>query len=352
MINKVSIKNFQSHVDTVFELTPGVNVITGTSDHGKSAIMNALKWLIWNKPLGDELRNWNGGDMIVSVDLAEGITITKTKTKSQNFYQINDNEPLVGADVPEEVQKILNISEKINFHQQLNLPFLMTESPGEVARHFSKIAKIDSIHKTERTINSWISGINRGIEKHKSDIKKYNQELKEFPDLKKIEIELEVLEDLETKRNQISKGISDLSMMIRHIDVVNDRIEEDSRLLVFEKEVDGLLSQINEMNIMNDQILQLDGLITDIEMIEYKTKEFNEKIQHESLINNILAEIEKRRVITADFRALNELVDKIYYLDKKLIKTQENAVTMEKEFKRVFPSECPLCGTPKKEIKL
>ena len=351
MINKITIQNFQSHTDSVLELSPGVNVITGSSDNGKSAIVKALRWLVRGKPMGDEFRNWNGGDVEVSASLTDGTIITKTKTKSETLYQINDNKPLVGADVPEEIQKIFNITD-INLHQQLTLPFLLTETPGNVAKHFSCIARIDQIHKTEKGINGAISRINHSIEKHENDIKKHTQELQEFPDLVKIEIELEVLENLETKRNQVSKSISDLNILIRHIDTVDERIENDSKLLIFEEEVDNLLLQIRERDSKSSQILQLTKVIGSIKTTDDKIKEFSKKIQHEKAIDDILLRIEESRVITANLRALNELVDKVYYLDKELVKTEETALQMEAQFKKEFPSVCPLCNTPKKEIKL
>ena len=37
MISSVHIKNFQKHKDLSLEFTPGINVITGKSDAGKSA---------------------------------------------------------------------------------------------------------------------------------------------------------------------------------------------------------------------------------------------------------------------------------------------------------------------------
>jgi len=351
MINKITIQNFQSHTDSVLELSPGVNVITGSSDNGKSAIVKALRWLVRGKPMGDEFRNWNGGDVEVSASLTDGTIITKTKTKSETLYRINDNKPLVGADVPEEIQKIFNITD-INLHQQLTLPFLLTETPGNVAKHFSCIARIDQIHKTEKGINGAISRINHSIEKHENDIKKHTQELQEFPDLVKIEIELEVLENLETKRNQVSKSISDLNILIRHIDTVDERIENDSKLLIFEEEVDNLLLQIRERDSKSSQILQLTKVIGSIKTTDDKIKEFSKKIQHEKAIDDILLRIEESRVITANLRALNELVDKVYYLDKELVKTEETALQIEARFKKEFPSVCPLCNTPKKEIKL
>lgn len=53
-IKKLVVDNFQSHEHTEVEFGPGLNVIVGPSDHGKSALVRALRWLfIMNR--GDRL---------------------------------------------------------------------------------------------------------------------------------------------------------------------------------------------------------------------------------------------------------------------------------------------------------
>ena len=345
MINQIQIKNFQSHKDTILTFSPGVNVITGSSDHGKSAIIKALRWLIWNKPSGDDFRSHWGGDTEVTAKLEDGVVVSRIKKGSENLYKVDNlSFTAFGASVPEEVEKILNLTD-INLQQQLNLPFLLTETPGNVAKHFNRVAKIDKINKTEKKINSEISQINLTIGKHEDDIQKYELELKELPNLEKIEIKLEILEKMERKRNTLSKNISDLRVLIRHINVVDSEIIEDSKLLTFEKKIDQLIAKTNERDSIEDDMSRLDSLMTDIRETDFKTSQFNRKTQHEGQVNNILIKIEKRRIITANVKTLQIVVDKIYYSDKKLVKTKENVVTMEVRFKEEMGDVCVLCGS-------
>jgi exonuclease SbcC len=345
MINQIQIKNFQSHKDTILTFSPGVNVITGSSDHGKSAIIKALRWLIWNKPSGDDFRSHWGGDTEVTAKLEDGVVVSRIKKGSENLYKVDNlSFTAFGASVPEEVEKILNLTD-INLQQQLNLPFLLTETPGNVAKHFNRVAKIDKINKTEKKINSEISQINLTIGKHEDDIQKYELELKELPNLEKIEIKLEKIEKMERKRNTLSKNISDLRVLIRHIDIVDSEIIEDSKLLTFEKKIDQLIAKTNERDSIEDDMSRLDSLMTDIRETDFKTSQFNRKTQHEGQVNNILIKIEKRRIITANVKTLQIVVDKIYYSDKKLVKTKENVVTMEVRFKEEMGDVCVLCGS-------
>ena len=62
MIKNLHIKNFQSHEDTFLEFHPSVNIIIGSSDSVKTAIIRALRKVVWNRPSGDSLRSHWGGE--------------------------------------------------------------------------------------------------------------------------------------------------------------------------------------------------------------------------------------------------------------------------------------------------
>ena len=86
MIQSLKIINFQSHEDSTLDFVPGVNMILGASDSGKSAIIRALKWLVWNRPNGDAYRsNW-GGETSVQA-FFDGFGVERSKDK-ENMYRI------------------------------------------------------------------------------------------------------------------------------------------------------------------------------------------------------------------------------------------------------------------------
>ena len=49
-VRRITLENFQSHKHTEMEFGPELNVIVGPSDSGKSAIIRALKWVMYNEP--------------------------------------------------------------------------------------------------------------------------------------------------------------------------------------------------------------------------------------------------------------------------------------------------------------
>lgn len=52
-IQEVTIEGYQSHTNSTFRLSPGLTVITGPSDAGKTAIIRALRWFAFNEPTGE-----------------------------------------------------------------------------------------------------------------------------------------------------------------------------------------------------------------------------------------------------------------------------------------------------------
>lgn len=97
-IQEVTIEGYQSHTNSTFRLSPGLTVITGPSDAGKTAIIRALRWFAFNEPTGEAflhtIRNPDGSvkeavDQVkVSVTFDNGITITKTRRKGNCPYAV------------------------------------------------------------------------------------------------------------------------------------------------------------------------------------------------------------------------------------------------------------------------
>jgi DNA repair protein SbcC/Rad50 len=154
MIKQLIIHNFQSHADTVLDLDLGVNLITGQSDSGKTAIIRALKWLATNRPLGDGFRSWGSKDATsVSVILDDESLLTHRPSKYILTKNLEVSEwNAVGTGVPETVQQTLNISD-LSWQSQMDPPFLLSDSPGEVARTLNEVADLDKIDSTLVNIN-------------------------------------------------------------------------------------------------------------------------------------------------------------------------------------------------------
>ena len=343
MIQEIHIENFQSHKNTTLKLSNGVNVITGSSDSGKTAIIRALRWLVWNRPGGDEFRsNWGGNTEVVLK--TNDYFISRTKS-SENMCQLNDTVfKAFGLDVPKEIQTALNLTE-INLQQQLDSPFLLSETPGNVAQYFNKIAKLDKIDSTTQNINKAIRKINSDIQYQQEQLLKYNEKLSEFPDLDKIETELKRIERKEVRLEDLYTDTKRLDKIINRIDTIDETIAEENEIIGLENTVNCLFELIDKRETIEEDLVNLAGLVEDIGMTNVKSIEFDTIIKTEQIVNVVLQQMADKRDLTGQIQRLNGLTYKIVFVNKTLVKTQDNASDLEIVFHEAMGSVCLLCGS-------
>ncbi|HAA42512.1 MAG TPA: chromosome segregation protein SMC, partial [Ruminiclostridium sp.] len=79
-IEEIIIENFQSHKNTKITFKDGLNVIIGASDHGKSAIIRAIKWVLYNEPRGSDYIRQGANYARVTLKMSNGYTIIRERS--------------------------------------------------------------------------------------------------------------------------------------------------------------------------------------------------------------------------------------------------------------------------------
>jgi DNA repair exonuclease SbcCD ATPase subunit len=354
MIKSLSLENFQSHKSTTLEFNSGVNVIIGPSDSGKTAIIRALRWLIWNRPLGNAFRsNWSDESIVQIKTKSDTITLSLGKN-NKKIYDLNEHGfEANGTDVPSEVSEALNISE-INLQSQLDKPFLLSDSAGEVALHFNKIAKLEKINIGLVNIESWIREIvftiGHDVIKDKpatgliKDLKDKKTELESFQYLNEFEINIVKLEKQQTILDKKQIESDELTKLISKINQKEKEIEKASTILAIEKLLNSILSDIVEKQALETKQIKLKRLV--------------------KLISNNITEINSNKILLLYAsnidKTLNLIKDKASviakrdHLKKVLQNANSNITDLEHanikyenlyiEFEDNFPDICPLCN--------
>lgn len=141
MISDLQLENYESHQKTKLKFSPGITVITGVTDAGKSAIRRSIEWICINRPMGGEFISWGKNKATVTLD---GVIKYRYKT---NVYELKDYKyKAFGTEVPAPVYNHLKMTE-YNFQRQHNPYFLLNDSPGQVARTLNKVAELTLIDK-------------------------------------------------------------------------------------------------------------------------------------------------------------------------------------------------------------
>ena len=357
MITSLSIQNFQSHKNTKLEFHPGVNIIVGASDSGKTSILRALRWLIWNRPSGDDFRSDWGGitsvEMILnerhsieSGDHKDVTSIMRLKSDTNNQYFLNGTDHLYeafGTKVPDEIQTILNIDDT-NFQKQFDSPFLISDSPGEVAAYFNKIAHLDQIDSGLRNIAAAIRKISSQGDVYADQLIKAKESEKQYEYLEKFEIRLESLEAMGATLTGKCQNKSGLELLVGKINEVEDNIVENGRIVLFEKATDHILALYSERETVWHTIDSLQEASAEITRIESDIEYINEEAKCLPAVESLLDLWKNRREIIKENDALILLTESINGIDIDILAIKQTQLENEETFHRYMPKICPLCN--------
>jgi DNA repair ATPase RecN len=236
MLKSLKVVNFQSHKDTEINFSGGLNVITGTSNHGKSSLFRAMLWLINNRPLGDAFRNWDAkSSEIVEVSFNWKDIFLKKTRDNQSHYLLEDKEyDAVGNDVPAVFTELLNLAD-YNIQTQKNPYFLLTETPGEVAKRLNKLIGLDIIDTIFTNLNSKMRETTAVSKLLTSEIANIESSLSEFADLSAIE---KIITSLDAKNNRLSAvkdTITTLSFLVKELKSIEESKTSHAKIIKAEE---------------------------------------------------------------------------------------------------------------------
>jgi len=349
-LKSLKLSNFQSHENTELIFDPGINAIIGSSDSGKSSILRSLRWAVYNRPSGNAFVSYWAKDQ---KGKQKGITIVNVHKDNKyiqrfrdkngkNGYDINGRQlEAIRTDVPEQIKDFFNLSE-VNIQSQMDAPFLLSNTPGEVARFFNRIIKLDEIDQALSLIDSKKRSCNNDIKQLTSDEETQEKELLTFkwidktePIIKKAEeIEANILRytgDLDLLRVSVGVYKENLSIVEKSTLYVKleDNIKEIERIQV---EIDGkkdilynLLTTGAEFDSKSKIIKHYDSIIKIESSVDRAVKLSGKYEEARLMLQNYKKSLQ-------DYKELNE---KISTVDKEL-----------KELKDKMPNTCPVCGNP------
>lgn len=142
MLEKLEIRNFQTHRKLVVNFDQSITCVVGSSDVGKSAVLRALRWLCLNKPNGSGFVKWGASRTRVRAWF-DGRVISRERWGGSSTYSLDGAEyKAFGATVPGLIQSVINISE-MAFQGQHDAPFWLSLSPGQVSRELNAVVNLD-----------------------------------------------------------------------------------------------------------------------------------------------------------------------------------------------------------------
>ncbi len=301
MIKRLTLINFQSHKETSIDFSDGVNALVGRSDVGKSAIERAMIWVIKNRPSGDAFRSHWGGNTSVEIE-TETHRIRRIKGDKINRYEIDDLNSTetkkfeaMGQGVPEVIRDLLNISD-LNISEQHDGPFLLADSPGDIAKSLNEAVNLTIIDSATKKIRKRLTDATGDAKRAAGEIEDLTEELSHFDYIDDLEKDLAAIEVLRLFYNQVKGQASALAEILASALIQQNKIDTSAKMA----DLGSLLDDVTKKHLFLDSM-------------------------------------------RGEEESLHDMIDEITRFQKQIDRAAKTIEEESAEFERLMPDLCPLC---------
>lgn len=361
MINEISIQNFQSHKQTNISFVNGLNVITGSSDSGKSSVLRALLWVVNNRPSGDSIKNWNSSpkDIVHVQLLVDNFFINKTRVNGKSSYNYKNEEgdslcyDAIKTDVPEEISEQLNLSE-FNIQTQHQPYFLLNDSGGEIAKKLNDLVGLSVIDNLFKNLNSSITRTDRELQRVELSIKEAEESINSLSYLDEVAEDVDSLTLIVKEYEELMESVFVINSSLEAYDFVEKEVKTYKKFLDVEDSIEILLDMIEKQyNELKENTLSIESSIERYSSVEEEFKEYKKFIENEESISILLKmtdEFVDMKGIEIDLAGTLDDADELK-TDIKIYNRQ--GMQWGREYKNMIKNNpiCPIMKTACKELE-
>jgi hypothetical protein len=314
--------------------------------------------------------------------MVDGKEIERTKSASNNTYSIDGTDlRAFGQGVPDAVAAVLNVDD-INFQDQLDPPYWLTLTSGEVSRQLNALIDLSIIDETMKNINRAQSRARVELELAEEKAKKKEIQLDEMQWVGECQMDFAVLSNADQYLAEKKIDLEDLKILTEQIFWAQTESTDARSKLSAVLEVGKLSAHIRAQQQVLDGVA---GVLSTIEslqgVLQFRTvdtaavdsaaaavKEHSSLLQSLLMIRNqyraaaplaknkevigALAEVDQARdsVIKAKqvWLSLESLVSQCEGKNEEMNLALLNLVLVQKEIQEKTGGLCPVCGGPLK----
>jgi len=277
-IKSVKIENFANHKDTFVTLEPGTNIITGTSDSGKTAFVRALMFVLDNMSSGTSYVNklTKAKFAKVTVEFTDGRVISRSKGDSVNkveFKHPEDENFTVYSNFstkyPEAVNTfLLNLpkdeeNKALYYAKQSKKLFLIDQTSQSMPKTLSQLLNIGDLEEVGKILGSEVNAIEKSFKLKSKDYDQLKTEIDEkYADLETDLVHKTSLEQLLESCTLIEEDCNQISGYINKLKRLKDSNREISNTISeCEKIVNSVSDHLDELETLEDKFKNLSSYI-------------------------------------------------------------------------------------------
>ncbi len=342
MIKELELFNFQSHSHTKLDFAAGLNVITGPSDQGKSSLIRALRWVLYNEPNGTDFIKMGCSDCQVKVTLNNDYQIIRKRNKKENRYIIinpeGEEEVLekVGRNVPQEVKKLHGMAKiawdtdskmTLNLDYQLDGAFLLNDSSYTRAKVLGRLSRV---HVVDSAIRDTVRDANKLKRRRKTledDIERIDEKLEDFSDLEALAQEIEKEKELLTKLKESKKELTVLTKLQKEVKKAKQKEKQLTKLLAELSQIEQLKTLVKQISQKQQKLKQL----KELKQLYNKQQRQSEQLEEIIEATDNLLELKNKQI---EFENKLDKYQKLIQLTKELEKNQRKSNNNQKLLKQ------------------
>lgn len=346
MIEKLSVDNFQCHKHADLEFVPGVNVITGTSDSGKSALLKALLWVITNRPQGMAFRNFSceKGDAMHVTMKVNGHCIQRTRSETENSYAVNEQKFVaMRADVPSEVNEAHGM-ETVNIQQQFQPHFLLSATPKEVVRTLNSACDLSIIDRTVKIVNSIQHAAKTEANALELSLRELHTRRSSLEWAEEAHKRLIRTRTLYTKFEEQRKNVEYLESIFQELQTLDKPIFLLKERLEQLHDVDVVESAFSRLGALRERCQTLEEILTHLEVVETRIEAQPARIP-EKRLQLLSKAVEDIKLGKSSCDSLQALISELRPVQRDLHAAEDTLALIERKLSEVWKacSVCPLC---------
>lgn len=379
-IRSIRLERFMSHKDTLLELGPGINVLSGPNHIGKSAIVNSLRVFAYHE--GADRQIMHGfNDFVITITLENGKILTCKRSRKgarKTVYSYFEpgmdkprEEPADKNHVPDFVVQNLKI-QKLNdldiqlSHQKMPV-FLLNEAKTKQATLLSAGLEADHVRKMLEAYKKWNDADRATVRNDEKELMNLTVSLGKWDaafsgmgvantgsrlseELNELHIRMESHTKLEQciKAMQRFEKLEAIGLKVQTPDAPQLRPVDEMFKLHKRWSRAEAVAQLKvpaEFTMDAPKVRPLDTIVA------FGKKWQSAETRLKKLTDIAIPAFDKDTPIVRDGAPLIKLSEQwsaaessVVELEKKLLRTQEEQKEVDAEIAEISNGECPLCG--------
>lgn len=334
-LRRLLVENFQSHEHSEVIFGPGLNVVVGPSDFGKSALVRALRWLYYNEPRGANFIRVGARTCRVTVELDDGTRVTRLRSisgKKENQYilQRPGEEEQVYVDLretPLEIMQALDVrkvqvdernSVELNLGGQLEGPFLLVENGAVRAKVIGQLGGVHILDWAQKSTGTDLRRLREEEGQLAAGIAGLESALGAYDHLPALEAGI----------GRIEEGVGRIEAIAADVDALSDLQrqwqEASAALAGAERVLDTLhaLDRAEKLALELETVALKHGSLADIAVelgqVEQRLELNRSRVETLAVLDEMERKLERLEALGGNFARLTQLAEEISQVSVQL----------------------------------